>query len=107
MRNKLAHYQRPHVLIVDEVGYLRLEHGDANRFFQLINRRYTRSSMIITSNRRVSDWAELFGPHVPIDDVARTAGTIGYELLTGLGRRYARRYVSGDFHRSTDIGTLG
>ncbi|MBV8990739.1 MAG: ATP-binding protein [Solirubrobacterales bacterium] len=39
MRNKLSHYQRPHVLIVDEVGYMRLEHGDANRFFQLINRR--------------------------------------------------------------------
>jgi DNA replication protein DnaC len=61
LRNKLAHYQRPHVLIVDEVGYMRLEHADANRFFQLINRRYTRSSMIVTSNRRVSEWAELFG----------------------------------------------
>jgi DNA replication protein DnaC len=64
LRNKLAHYQRPHVLIVDEVGYLRLEHADANRFFQLINRRYTRSSMIITSNKRVSEWAELFGDEV-------------------------------------------
>lgn len=59
-----ASYQRPHVLIVDEVGYLRLEHGDANRFFQLINRRYTRSSMIVTSNKRVSEWAELFGDEV-------------------------------------------
>jgi DNA replication protein DnaC len=29
LRNKLAHYQRTHVLIVDEVGYLRLEHDDA------------------------------------------------------------------------------
>jgi DNA replication protein DnaC len=64
LRNKLAHYQRPHVLIVDEVGYMRLEHADANRFFQLINRRYTRSSMIVTSNRRVSEWAELFGDEV-------------------------------------------
>jgi DNA replication protein DnaC len=64
LRNKLAHYQRPHVLIVDEVGYLRLEHADANRFFQLINRRYTRSSMIVTSNKRVSEWAELFGDEV-------------------------------------------
>jgi DNA replication protein DnaC len=64
LRNKLAHCQRPHVLIVDEVGYLRLDHGDANRFFQLINRRYTRSSMIITSNKRVSEWAELFGDEV-------------------------------------------
>jgi DNA replication protein DnaC len=64
LRNKLAHYQRPHILIVDEVGYMRLEHADANRFFQLINRRYTRSSMIVTSNKRVSEWAELFGDEV-------------------------------------------
>ena len=64
LRNKLSHYQRPHVLIVDEVGYMRLEHGDANRFFQLINRRYTRSSMIVTSNKRVSEWAELFGDEI-------------------------------------------
>ncbi len=42
------------------------------------------------------DWAELFGRHMPIDDVARHAGTIGYELLTGLGRRLQRRYVGGD-----------
>ena len=30
---------------------------------------------------------------MPIDDVARAAGTIGYELLTGLGLRYERRYI--------------
>jgi alanine racemase len=38
------------------------------------------------------DWVELFGPNVPVDEVADHADTIGYELLTGLGRRYARRY---------------
>ena len=41
------------------------------------------------------DWVELFGPNIAVDDVAAYAGTIGYELLTGLGRRYARRYVGG------------
>jgi alanine racemase len=41
------------------------------------------------------DWAELFGRHVPVDDVAAHSGTVGYELLTGLGRRYERRYVGG------------
>ena len=41
------------------------------------------------------DWAELFGPNIPVDEVADHAETIGYELLTGLGRRYARRYVGG------------
>ncbi|MHA1559683.1 MAG: alanine racemase [Alphaproteobacteria bacterium] len=38
------------------------------------------------------DWAELFGDNVMIDDVADRAGTIGYELLTDLGRRYSRHY---------------
>ncbi|MEM8749557.1 MAG: alanine racemase [Pseudomonadota bacterium] len=38
------------------------------------------------------DWIELFGPTIPVDDVARAAGTIGYELLTGLGHRYHRIY---------------
>lgn len=41
------------------------------------------------------DWAELFGPNVPVDEVAARAGTIGYELLTALGPRYARRYIGG------------
>ena len=39
------------------------------------------------------DWIELFGPNIAIDDVARAAGTIGYELLTGLGQRFARTYI--------------
>ena len=43
---------------------MRLGHADANRFFQLINRRYTRSSMIVTSNKRVSEWAELYGDEI-------------------------------------------
>ena len=31
----------------------------------------------------------------PADAVAADAGTIGYEILTSLGRRYARRYIGG------------
>jgi alanine racemase len=40
------------------------------------------------------DWVELFGANIAIDDVAAHAGTIGYELLTALGRRYERRYLN-------------
>ncbi len=36
---------------------------------------------------------ELLGPHQCIDDVARDAGTISYEILTQLGHRYARTYL--------------
>lgn len=41
---------------------------------------------------RRGDFAELFGPNIPVDEAAASAGTIGYEFLTGLGRRYHRRY---------------
>ncbi|MEM9202925.1 MAG: alanine racemase [Actinomycetota bacterium] len=37
--------------------------------------------------------AELIGPTITIDDVADAAGTIPYEILTGLGRRYRRRHI--------------
>ncbi|MBB4302226.1 alanine racemase [Rhodobium orientis] len=40
-------------------------------------------------------WVEMFGPNVPVDEVADRAETIGYELLTGLGRRYRRTYLGG------------
>ena len=39
------------------------------------------------------DWVEILGDHVGVDDLARASGTIGYEVLTALGRRHARRYV--------------
>ncbi|RIK88703.1 MAG: alanine racemase [Hyphomicrobiales bacterium] len=44
----------------------------------------------------VGDWIELFGHNVPVDEAAAAAGTISYEMLTSLGRRYHRRYVGGD-----------
>lgn len=40
-------------------------------------------------------WIELIGPTMPLDDVARACGTIGYEILTSLGTRYARHYRGG------------
>ena len=36
---------------------------------------------------------QLLGPHQSIDTLADNAGTIGYEILTALGARYARRYI--------------
>ncbi|WP_264715870.1 alanine racemase [Limobrevibacterium gyesilva] len=39
-------------------------------------------------------WLELIGPDLPADAVAQAAGTNGYEILTSLGRRYARVYTA-------------
>lgn len=41
---------------------------------------------------RVGDEVELMGATVGLDEVAEAAGTISYEILTGLGRRLVRHY---------------
>ena len=52
-------------------------------------------SAVDPSAIKVADRVELIGAHQSVDDVARAAGTIGYEVLTSLGARYHRNYVSG------------
>lgn len=39
---------------------------------------------------------EILGPHQSVDQLAACAGTIGYEVLTALGARFARRYTDAD-----------
>ena len=41
----------------------------------------------------VGAWVEIFGPNAPIEQVAEQAGTIPYEILTGIGPRVERIYV--------------
>ena len=41
---------------------------------------------------RPGDMVELLGADITVDDMAARAGTIGYEILTNLGRRYVRSY---------------
>lgn len=49
--------------------------------------------------------AELIGPNQTIDRVAADAGTIAYELLTGLRHRHARRIVGGQQEGSVRCGS--
>ncbi len=41
------------------------------------------------------DFATFLGDGITVDELAAKAGTIGYEVLTSLGRRYVRRYIGG------------
>ena len=66
--DRLAFYAKPKLLIVDELGYLPFERRAAHLFFQLVSRRYERGSVMVTSNRPVGEWGEVFG-----DAVAATA----------------------------------
>jgi alanine racemase len=47
----------------------------------------------VTHLREMPKSLDILGPHQSVDELAEAAGTISYEILTGLGARYQRRYV--------------
>jgi DNA replication protein DnaC len=59
LRKTLAWFRKPNVLLIDEVGHEPLAPEQAHVFFQLINARYETGSIVMTSNRPFSKWAEL------------------------------------------------
>jgi DNA replication protein DnaC len=60
LRRKLQSYNKPHLLVIDELGYLPLNRSDANLFFQLVSARYESGSLVLTSNKSYIDWGQLF-----------------------------------------------
>jgi DNA replication protein DnaC len=64
IEERLIHFGKPKLLIVDEIGYLPFEPNAAYLFFQLISRRYERGSLLLTSNRSVGEWGEVFGDSI-------------------------------------------
>ncbi|MCQ0093267.1 IS21-like element helper ATPase IstB [Roseovarius sp. M141] len=64
LAEKIRFYMRAALLIVDEIGYLPITPGGANLFFQLVNARYEKGAMILTSNRGFAEWGEVFGDPV-------------------------------------------
>lgn len=64
LTQRIRFLTRNALLIVDEIGYLPVTAGGANLFFQLVNARYERGAMILTSNRGFKDWGAIFGDNV-------------------------------------------
>lgn len=64
LTQRISYMTRAALLIIDEVGYLPIQPGGANLFFQLINARYERGAIILTSNRGFGEWGEVFGDTV-------------------------------------------
>lgn len=52
------------VLILDEIDYLPMNRKEVNLFFRLLNRRYEKASIILTSKKGCVDWGEMFGDNV-------------------------------------------
>jgi DNA replication protein DnaC len=64
LRRRLAVLSHPSLLVVDEIGYLPVNHSGAVLFFQLMNRRYENASTVLTSNKGFEEWGEVLGDDV-------------------------------------------
>jgi DNA replication protein DnaC len=59
-RRKFSYYARPRLFCIDEVGYLSYDPSSADLLYEVINRRYERASLLITTNRAFKDWNDVF-----------------------------------------------
>lgn len=64
MEGRWAHTMRfwngPQLLIIDELGYLPMPGEAASHLFQVISRRYEHGSIVLTTNRGLSEWGHIF-----------------------------------------------
>lgn len=60
LESRLKHYTKYRLLIIDEIGYLPIDHEDAKLFFQLVDMRYEKRSTIFTTNVNFKAWDEVF-----------------------------------------------
>jgi len=60
LQRRLRHYQRPQLLVIDEVGYLSYDNRHADLLFEVVNRRYQERSIVISTNRPFGEWNEVF-----------------------------------------------
>ena len=60
LRQRIARYVRPKILVIDEVGYLSYSNHAADLLFQVLTRRHEKGSTIITTNLAFKDWGTIF-----------------------------------------------
>ncbi len=60
LQRRIKRYARPALLVVDELGYLSYDNRHADLLFEVITRRYTTHSTIVTTNKAFAEWNEVF-----------------------------------------------
>jgi len=60
LQHRLRSYTRPHLLAIDEVGYLTYDAHAADLLFQVVSRRYEQKSIVMTTNAPFKQWDTVF-----------------------------------------------
>jgi DNA replication protein DnaC len=62
LQRRLRRHLRPELLVIDELGYLSYDHRHADLLYEIVSRRYTNKSIVITTNKAFAEWNTVF-PH--------------------------------------------
>ena len=60
LKQELRKYLKLSLMIMDELGFLPIDKNGADLLFQIISERYKRGLMVITTNRVLKEWPEIF-----------------------------------------------
>ena len=61
---RLKNIRKAQLVIIDEIGYTPISREQANRFFNFISDSYETKSIIFTTNKEITEWAEMMGDPV-------------------------------------------
>ena len=61
---RLRYLKKAQLVIVDEIGYTPITKNQANRFLGFVSDAYESSSMILATNKEITQWEELMGDQV-------------------------------------------
>lgn len=64
VQKKMKAFIKPDLLVIDEIGYRKMDDTAAHFFFQIVSERYERGSIVLTSNKSYGAWGEIFGDSV-------------------------------------------
>jgi DNA replication protein DnaC len=60
LQRRLARFSRPHLQVIDEVGYLSYDSRHADLLFEIVSRRYLQRPILLTTNKAFAEWSEVF-----------------------------------------------
>ena len=84
---RIQHYLKPNLLIVDDFAMKEFTKTQAEDLYELIDRRYHTSSLIVTANRAPKDWYPLF-PNPVIAESALDRLVSCAHMITLTGKSY-------------------
>lgn len=87
---KLSYYQKPDLLVCDEIGYLPLGRQGSNLFFQVISARHETKSTIVTTNLPFAQWGNVFDTTTVATAIADRL-VYNSEILILEGKSYRKR----------------